>query len=207
MFRNEITLGRLADLLNHYLMRIQSGRFSWALPLVFVLVFNLRPIFLIPTWIMNVVGYVLFGAWQGYFWVIVSETISATTFYFVIKYLAGDAFKNSIIKTADKFGIDLESTKKKELVTVLSLRLASLPFDFTTAFFALSGIKCREVVIGTFIVSIPWAGFFFLTFDSLHKGDLGAGLVEVAAFAVFISSSVYLARKNGVIKKSKFLKN
>jgi uncharacterized membrane protein YdjX (TVP38/TMEM64 family) len=205
MFRNEISLGQLSDILKSYFQLIQTSRFGWALPLVFIIMFNLRPVFLIPTWIMNVVAYVLFGPWQGYFWVIVSETISASTFYFVIKYLAGDAFKTKIINTAYKFGLDLESTQKKELTTVLSLRLASLPFDFTTAFFALSGIRWREMIIGTFVVSLPWAGFFFVTFNSLHKGDYSSGIIEAIAFALFISSSVYIARRNGVIKKKSYV--
>ncbi len=205
MFKNEITLPELSNILEKLLLQLHQSNWRYFLPISFVLVFILRPLFLLPTWIMNVVAYILFGPWWGYFWVILAEQLSAGIFYFVVKYLAGDIFKQKILKLAHKVGIDVDSSLEKEFSAVLVLRLASLPFDFVTAFSALIGIPFKQFILATFLVSLPWVGLFFLTFESFSKRSIESGLMHTVIFLLFGLCSYIVARRSGIIRGKIFI--
>jgi uncharacterized membrane protein YdjX (TVP38/TMEM64 family) len=205
MFKNEISLAELANILKNYFNQIQNSQWKALLPIAFVLVFIIRPLFLIPTWVMNVVAYVFFGFWWGYFWVIFAEQISASLFYFFVKYIGEDMFKDKILRVAHKLRLDLDSSQKKEFYTVLALRFASLPFDFVTAFCALIGIPYLQFILATLLVSLPWVGLFFLTFESLSSASLISSILHAGIFVLFIIISYIVARKSGIIRKSAVL--
>lgn len=113
MISRELKIVDLVEILKTYFIQFsQNGMVLW-MPIIFILVFTLRPLFLIPTWVMNILAYFLFGPFLGYFWVVVSEIISATVLFLVIKYLVGENLKHSILKTAKKFGIDLSCKENK----------------------------------------------------------------------------------------------
>jgi uncharacterized membrane protein YdjX (TVP38/TMEM64 family) len=202
MFKNELSLSELANILQSYFVQIQTSQWKPLLPLAFVLIFIIRPLFLIPTWIMNVVAYVFFGFWWGFFWVILAEQISASLFYFFVKYIGEDMFKVKILRVAHKLRLDIDSSLEKEFYTVLALRFASLPFDFVTAFCALIGIPYLQFILGTLVVSLPWVGLFFLTFNSFSSRSLASGILHGCIFVFFIVISYLVARKSGIIRKS-----
>lgn len=201
MIDNSLSLVGLAQLLEDKLQTINSSKFGPILPLIFVILFILRPLLLIPTWVMNVVAYTLFGPWWGYFWVILAEQLSAGIFYQIILFLSGDDFKQKILKQVHKFGIDIDSTLEKEFWAVVILRLASFPFDFVTAFCAIIRIPFKQFMLATFLISIPWAGFFFLTFDSFRRHSIQSGIIHSLVFLMFISISFFLAKRSGIIRK------
>ena len=186
MFKNEIGLGDLAGILRYYFDLVQGSKWNILLPVAFIFIFIIRPLFLIPTWVMNVVAYVFFGVWWGFVLVILAEQISATLFFFFVKYLGEDIFKEKILRLAHKLRLDIDSSMKKEFYTVLVLRFASLPFDFVTAFCALIGIPYLQFIAATFIVSLPWVGLFFLTFYSFSSESLTSGILHGSIFLIFV---------------------
>jgi uncharacterized membrane protein YdjX (TVP38/TMEM64 family) len=202
MFKNEISLNDLAFILRHYFETVRNSRWSILLPIAFIFVFAIRPLFLIPTWIMNVVAYVFFGAFWGFLLVITAEQISATIFFLFVKYLAQDIFKEKILKIARKCRLDVDSSMKKEFYTVLVLRFASLPFDFVTAFCAMIGVPYLQFITATLLVSLPWVSLFFLTFYSFNSGSLTSGFLHGSIFLLFVIISFIVARKSGIIRKN-----
>lgn len=111
MVKNEIRLFDLVDLLKIYFSQFRYNGLGLWVPLLFVVVFALRPLFFIPTWIMNILAYFLFGPFLGYFWVVISEVVSAASLFLIVKYLVAENLKNGILKTAKKCGIDLNSSQ------------------------------------------------------------------------------------------------
>lgn len=201
MIDNSLSLIGLARLLEDKLQAINHTKFGPIVPIIFVILFVIRPLLLIPTWILNVLAYTLFGPWWGYFWVILAEQFSAGIFYNLILFLSKDGFKQKILKQVHKVGIDIDSTLEKEFWAVVILRLASLPFDFVTAFCAIIRIPFKQFMLATFLISIPWAGFFFLTFDNFRRHSIQSGIIHSLVFLMFISISFFLAKRSGIIKK------
>jgi uncharacterized membrane protein YdjX (TVP38/TMEM64 family) len=190
-------------LLESYLKNIRQSGWGWTVPLVFIFVFTVRPILLIPSLVMNIVAYAIFGAVEGFFWVLIAEQTSALSFYIFVRYLAGASFKNGILSLAKKMRIDTHSHPRKQFYLVCVLRLASLPFDFVTAFCALSHIRIQPFLAGTAVVSVPWIALFFILASKVQQGSWFESSIGFIVFAGFIFIGGVLARKSGLILSKK----
>ena len=199
-FQNSWSYQDLQEIIRSQFLLVVNSEWSYFLPFLFILLFTARPLFLIPAWVMNVVAYYSFGLWYGYFLVIISEQFSAGLLFLFVKYLSGDKFKDNILSSAEKFGIDIHSSVDKNFYTVFILRLASLPFDYVTAFCAFVDIKIKPFLFATFLVSLVWAGLFFVTFDSFDSGFFEEGILNTGIFILFLIFSYFIARRSGVLK-------
>ena len=191
------------------LKSIKSSGWSWSLPIVFTLIFTARPILLIPTFVMNIVAFAVFGLIEGFFIVLLAEQISALTFFVGVKHLAGEGLKSSFEKLTKKMRLNVDSKSSKQFNLVAVLRLASLPFDFVTASCALSGVRLVPFLLATFIVSIPWVLLFFLVISSVSTGSILETILNSVIFFGFILISGVVAKRSGLIlpkdKKSEVL--
>ena len=195
----------MIESLKNGLLAIKSSSWVWFLPWIYIIIFAARPILLIPTFVMNLVAFAIFGPIQGFFWVLLAEQISALTLFLGVKYLSGASLKNNFEKMIQKSRINLDQSGNKQFYLVAVLRLASLPFDFVTASCALSGIRLIPFLLATFIVSIPWLVLFFLVISSVASGSVMETILNSLIFVGFIVASGYLAKKSGLIspKESK----
>jgi uncharacterized membrane protein YdjX (TVP38/TMEM64 family) len=187
--------------LKNALLNVKSSSWQWLLPILYIIVFNLRPVLLIPTFIMNLVAYALFGPIQGFFLVLFAEQTSAITLYYGVKHLSGDSLKSNFEKLTKKLRLDSNSSSSKQFYLVTVLRFASLPFDFVTASCALSGIKIIPFLLATFLVSIPWVALFFLVISSVSSGSVLETVLNVAIFVTFITISGIIAKRTKLIKQ------
>jgi len=181
------------------LKSIRASTWSWSLPVVFILIFTARPILLIPTFVMNIVAFAVFGPFEGFFIVLLAEQISAFTFFLGIKHLAGEGLKSSFEKLTKKMRLNVDQKSSKQFNLVAVLRLASLPFDFVTASCALSGVRIVPFLLATFVVSIPWVLLFFLVISSVSTGSILETILNSVIFFGFILISGLVAKKSGLI--------
>jgi uncharacterized membrane protein YdjX (TVP38/TMEM64 family) len=178
---------------------IKGSSFHWFLPAIFILIFTARPLLLIPTFVMNLVGFAIFGPFEGFIWVLIAEQVSAFTFYFSVKYFAGDGLKHHFDKLTKKIRLNVDSKTSKQFYLVAVLRLASLPFDFVTASCALSGIRLFPFLLATFVVSVPWLFLFFLVISSVSTGSVLETVLNSAIFFGFIILSGIVAKRSKLI--------
>ncbi len=206
LFANNLNLDNIVELLRTFLTNIKSLPLSnLILPLVFTSMFVGRPLLLIPTWVMNVAAYFVFGPLEGFIVVVLAEQLSSVALFLFVRYLAGEILKKKILTAAKKIRLDINSNEDKEFFTVLVLRMATLPFDFVTSLCALSGIKLRPFALGTFCVSVVWVALFFLTFRSFAKGSIQNAAFEIGIFLLLTGVGYLIAKKHNVIMSVKDL--
>ena len=189
----------IIESLKNTLLVIKSSSWAGFLPLIYIIIFSARPLLLIPTFVMNLVAFAIFGPFLGFFWVLLAEQISALTLYYGIKHLSGESMKASFTKMIQKSRLNLDQSAHKQFYLVAVLRLASLPFDFVTASCALSGIRVVPFLLATFAISIPWVALFFLVISSVSTGSVAATIINTLIFICFIVASGYLAKKSKLI--------
>ena len=87
-----------------YLPLIQSEILSYGFlaPVVYILLYCLRPLILFPAPLLTTISGTLFGPYKGVLYTIMGENISANIVYLLGRYFGGDVSSliNSKIKTA-----------------------------------------------------------------------------------------------------------
>ncbi|GAB4148129.1 MAG: hypothetical protein OHK0017_10630 [Patescibacteria group bacterium] len=198
VLQQQFSFTGIIELLESRLAAIKASGWNFLLPFIFIFIFCLRPVLLIPTFVMNFVAYAIFGPIEGFFVVMAAEQISALTLYLAIKNLAGTGFKNGILKMAKKMRLNVHDQSHKQFYFVTVLRLASLPFDFVTSLCALSQIRLKPFLLATLLVSMPWVALFFLITSSVQKGSWLETAISIATFSGFIILSGVVARRTGI---------
>jgi uncharacterized membrane protein YdjX (TVP38/TMEM64 family) len=195
----KLDINQMAFLLENFLKILRANAFGYLLPLIFVVIFVARPLLLIPTIVMSIVAYTVFGPVQGTLVVILAEQLSAASLFLAVRYMAGDSMKKHISKFSDKMRIDVNHEFKRQMAAVMVLRLTSLPFDFVSLVSGASHIRLVPFLLGTFFISVPYVVIFFLTYGSLQAGSwLELGL-NLAIFGVFIGIGWVIARRTKIV--------
>lgn len=129
--------------------------------LIFVAMYIAVVTFSIPIAIlMTPVGGLLFGAWEGTLWSVVSATIGATLLFLAAKLALGDALR----RRAGPFVAKLEQGFTENAFNyLLFLRLVpAAPFWVVNLVPALTGVRVGTFVAATFIGIIPGAFVYSL---------------------------------------------
>jgi uncharacterized membrane protein YdjX (TVP38/TMEM64 family) len=187
-------LRQIFDTLNGY----GGGIF---LPIFFIILFMARPLLLIPAIVMSILAYTLFGPVEGFFILLISEMLSATSLFLFVKYLAGDEYKHKLKEVTKKFNLKSLESEREQFYVVTILRLASLSFDLVTSMCALAGMKLFPFIAGTTLVSVPWIILFFWTYGTIQTGSIQASLIHGSIFLVFIGLSILVAKKSKIFQK------
>ena len=90
MVANQLSFGELTSQLQNVL----SG--SWYGPLLYILVYLLRPLILFPASLLTLLGGSVFGLWPGFLYVLIAGTTSS-----VIPYAIGRWFSSEKSEQAD----------------------------------------------------------------------------------------------------------
>lgn len=124
---------------------------AWG-PLLYLLLYALRPIILFPAMWLTITSGSLFGFWGGWAVAIVGENLSANTAYWLARFVGGQAATQSERGLIARWRNTLQ---EHAIATVVILRAAYLPFDpvnFVCGFLAVPWIK---YTVGTFIGIMP----------------------------------------------------
>src|SRR5690554_6416146 len=106
------------DLLVEILQGLQASPFAvlWLL-----LIYLVRPLFLLPVSVLTVFAGFLFGVWQGMLWSAAASVASAALGYWLARLAAGDRVQNQ--------GPTAQRLMNNAFEAVLTMRLASMPGD------------------------------------------------------------------------------
>lgn len=125
----------------------------WA-PVIFILLFAIRPLTLFPATILSLSAGALFGTKQALIYLIIAENLSSLTAYMIGKYvgtnlLVGLKNKNALLSNLQK------KFTHNSFITILFLRLAYAPFDWVGYYAGASSISYKNFAIATFIGILP----------------------------------------------------
>ena len=176
--------------------------FGMYAPAVFILMYVLFCIFLIPGTPITIAGGILFGKFFGTAYTIVGATIGASLAFIFSRYLGRGFIKNAEYnKKYGKIKGYEDKLEKKGLLVVLFLRLVPLfPFNGLNFALGLTKLKFRDYALGTLIGIIP--GSFVLSYFGDSLANLSIINLIISALLFLMLSLLYpLYKRIGRIKK------
>jgi len=172
-------------------------------PVIYMLMYALRPLLLFPATLLTALSGTLFGFWWGVVYTVVGENASANFAYWIGRFFGKDMkLENSLI------GNWVEALRARPFGTVLFMRLFYVPFDLTNYGSGILKINWRSYFTATLIGIMPGVTTFValgaaldleefsangLTFDAFDPRFL---VLSVAIFIVSLGLSRFLKRWN-----------
>lgn len=162
---------------------------AWG-PLIFLLAYATRPIFLFSAGLLSVAGGFLFGPLWGIIYTVIASNISALVAYMIGRFFGGnllddDASAGVIQNYADRM-------RENSFMTVLTMRLAFLPYDLVNYIAAFLRIDWKPFILATALGSLPGTIAFSLFGASLTEFDGSIPQFDpkilVAGIVIFILS-------------------
>ena len=162
-------------------------------PVVFIMIYIVAAIFVIPATLLTIASGIIFGTFLGTLYTVIGATIGATAAFLIAKSL-GEEFVGSKLKT--NFKKIYKYDKKLEnqgFVSVLFLRIIPLfPFNAINFLLGLTKVKLNSFILGTVIGIIP--GSFALAFlgESIATFNITNIILSVLLFlALILISFIY----------------
>jgi len=156
----------LSDYLDQDKLRSWIGGFGVWGPLVYMLIYTVAPVFMMPGLPLTVVGGILFGPLWGTVYVIMGATAGASLAFLVARYL-GRGWVEGFIR-GERFKELDEKVKAQGWKIVAFTRLIPLfPFNFLNYAFGLTNVRFSHYVIATFIFMAPGAAAYVIFSSSI----------------------------------------
>ena len=128
----------------------ETGLFSAAL--IYVVIYAVRPLILLPATLLTVASGLIFGPWLGTLFTIVGENASANVGFALARWFGRKAVASHVSVRMSRWDGKLQ---QNGLVAVMTMRLIMLPFDAVNFGCGLTSIRHRDFAVGTFIGVLP----------------------------------------------------
>jgi len=131
--------------------------FGWWGPVVYIVMYSIRPLLLFPAIILTLAGGLAFGPWWGTFYVVVGGAMGASLCFVIARLLGNKKMQKYIGKYAQLqlFENQLEVNGFR---TMLIMRLVPIfPYDPVSYLAGLTKIRFQDYVLATIIGMIPGA--------------------------------------------------
>lgn len=175
-------------------------------PLIYIVLYALRPIIFFPATIITLAGGSIFGPILGVLYVIIGSNASAT-----VAYLIGRYFGQGVLDEKKSSGvIQRYATRMREnsFETIFIMRLIFLPYDLVNYLGGFLRTNYKAFILATILGSIPGTISFVLfgaSFD-ISKGFQEAEpnpwtlIASVLIFIVSLALSRYFKRREEGLK-------
>ena len=170
-------------------------------PLIYMVLYAVRPLILFPATLLTALSGALFGFWWGIIYTIIGENASANFAYWIGRFFGQD------LKLEDSFlGNYIEWLRSRPFESVLFMRLFYVPFDLTNYGSGVLKVGWPSYALATFIGILPGLTTFValgaavdvmelrmdgLSFDAFNPKFLA---LSVTIFIVSIALSRILKR-------------
>lgn len=151
------------------------GGLAWAqanplAPLLYVIIYALRPLTLFSSVLLTLAGGFLFGPVWGVLYTMIGANLSATVAFFVGRYFGG-----GVLDDANSQGLMQRYARRmreNSFETVLIMRLIFLPYDLVNYLAGFLRIRYWPFILATIIGSVPGTIAFVLLGASLTPAEL-----------------------------------
>jgi uncharacterized membrane protein YdjX (TVP38/TMEM64 family) len=187
---NNLTFGAVADQLKVLLTESAFG------PLLYMGIYLLRPLTLVPAIILTILGGSVFGVWPGFLYVLVAGTLSS-----IIPYAVGRWFSNG---QSDQFTHNatilrfVGALKRHPFQSMLIIRLLFLPYDGVSL--AAGGLRIPfgifflATALGNLSGTFSYVGLGASIQSDLTTGDIILNPTTLLASMVILISSLVFSR-------------
>lgn len=143
-----------------------STSFWW--PVIYIVLYTIRPIIFFPATFMTFMSWALFWVWGWFLFTMIWENLSAN-----FAYLLGRIFGKKLIKPESSWLIiDLkEKVSENAFISILMTRLLFFPFDIVNYISWILKVKWRGFFLWTVIWIIPGALIFIIAWASVENAS------------------------------------
>jgi uncharacterized membrane protein YdjX (TVP38/TMEM64 family) len=142
---------------------------------IFIAVYAIATVLLVPGSILTIGAGFAFGLWKGFLAVSAGATLGAALAFLVARFIARDRIE-AMAKKNDKFRRIDSAIGKQGAKLVFLLRLSPvIPFNLSNYFYGLTGVKFWPYVLAS------WIGMMPGTFLYVYIGAAGKAAVSAAA--------------------------
>lgn len=153
----------------------------WA-PLIYIIVYTVRPLVFFPASVLSIAGGLAFGAWMGTVYTIIGATLGAMLSFYVAKTLGKSFVKKEWTGNAGKIQAQME---QNGFLYVLLFRLIPvINFDLISYMAAIAKVRFTSFALATFIGIIPGTFAYNFLGSSFVSGNPKTIFFAVVVFAV-----------------------
>jgi len=172
--------------------------------LLYVLVYVVGALLLVPGVLLSFIGALLFGVWEGTLYTWIGATIGATLAFWLAKALGRDFVAQRL---GGKLQVLDQRVRDRGFVGLLLIRLVPLfPFNVVNFGCGLTGLRTRTYVAATAVGIVPGTFVYQYFFAKLGRRVLEQGitwsdladvnvLLPIGVFATFLLLTGWLARQ------------
>ncbi|MEW6402304.1 MAG: VTT domain-containing protein, partial [Chloroflexota bacterium] len=127
-------------------------------PLIYVVLYAVRPLILFPSTILTLAGGFVFGPILGVLYTIIASNISSTIAFFVGHYFGEGMFDEKTLKVSETFRVlqgFARRMRENSFETVMIMRFIFLPYDAVSYLAGFLRIKYFPFILATALGSIP----------------------------------------------------
>jgi uncharacterized membrane protein YdjX (TVP38/TMEM64 family) len=171
---------------------------SWYGPVLYIVIYVLRPLLLFPATIVSLLSGFLFGPVLGVVYTVIGSNSSAMLAYGVGRY-----FGQGVLDAEQSGGLIqkyAQRLRENSFEAVLVMRLIFLPYDLVHYIAGFLKIDWRAFLLATVIGSVPGTisivllGSSFGTLDELLAGEVSLNPVALAVSISLIVVSIAISR-------------
>jgi len=181
MTANDVTFAQLTAELQTVLSS------TWFGPLLYIVVYLLRPLILFPASLLTILGGSVFGLWPGFLYVLIAGTLSA-----VIPYGIGRWFSNGAAPEpagASVIQRFIHMLRRNPFQAVLTMRLIYLPYDAVSLIAGSLRIPFIVFIVATGLGNLAGT-LSFVSLGASLQGDLAAGQVSLNPSTLLFSGVI-----------------
>lgn len=187
LYSTQQNLGPL-ELVNQGIAALQNN--AWG-PLLYILLYTLRPLLLFPAVPLTIAGGILFGPWWGWLYVTLGANSGALVAYALGRVLGKGALDNSADDSLFQHYAD--RLRNNPFDTVLTMRFLFLPYDLVNYLAGFLQIEWKAFLLASFLGSLP-GSIAFVLFGASVEGNVIEGTPSLnpwtlaASVAIFVGS-------------------
>ncbi|MFC5701724.1 TVP38/TMEM64 family protein [Cohnella faecalis] len=180
--------------INYQYLRLSPERirewvvsFGWIAPVIYIVMYIVRPFVLFPASVLSLAGGLSFGTWKGMAFTLIGAVTGAVLSFLVARGVVGSGFFKG---KDDPRMMKLErAMERRGFMMVLLLRIAPfVPFDLVSYAAGAARVRLRAFLPATIIGTLPGTFAYNYLGASLTKGSWKefaiAGIVFAAALAI-----------------------
>lgn len=190
--QNDMTVRDSAEQLAVFLTTSALG------PVLYVVLYVIRPLIFFPATIITVIGGFLFGPVAGIIYTVIGSNSSA-----MLAYVVGHYFGRGLLDSEEGESLIARYAgrmRRNSFESVLIMRLLFLPYDLVHYVAGFLRVDWKAFLLATAIGSIPGTisfvllGTSFGTLDSLLNGELSVNPLALGASVGLILGSLLISR-------------
>ncbi len=181
-------------------------------PLIFIIIYCLATVLLLPTMVLTLAGGAIFGPFAGTLLNLVGATLGASSAFIISRYLAFNWFEQRRGVRLNKLIAGVEQ-RGWQFVALLRL-IPIIPFNLVNYGLGITGIGFKLYVLTTFIFLIPaeiiytycgHAGVAVLSNpDAFYKNS---GIVGIVVLTLAFSVFKYIKKRQFMLKQQAIKEN